>query len=186
MAAATDPDILGLFRSGNRELAFQRLVEAHGKAVYNIALFTLNDETLAQDATQDAFIRIYRGLAKFKGDAKLSTWLYRIVKNVCYDILKKRRPFSMDEVPESNLMDEGGHSPEEQVLAAWEHQAVRNAVKQLPDSQRLAVTLYYFHDMSYDEVAAVMGQPLNTLKSYLHRARTALAKSLGQYQRSAA
>ena len=179
MATIADQDILDQFRSGEQATAFRDLVETHGKTVYNIALFTLNDEVLAEDATQDAFIRIYRHLGKFKGEARLSTWIYRIAKNVCYDYLKKRRHTSMDEVEERHLMDGDGFSPEEEVLSEWQHKAVRDAVEQLPVKQRLAITLYYFQDKSYEEVAAIMGQPLNTAKSHLHRAKAALAKSLG-------
>lgn len=179
MTASADQEILDQFSSGERDAAFRRLVEAHGRTVYNIALFTLNDEILAEDATQDAFIRIYRHLGKFKGEAKLSTWVYRIVKNVCYDYLKKRRHNPMDEMEERYLVDNDGFSPEEIVLSDWRHGAVRDAVERLPAGQRLAITLYYFQEKSYEEVAAIMGQPLNTVKSHLHRAKATLAESLG-------
>ncbi len=190
MTASADQEILDQFRSGERDAAFRRLVEAHGRTVYNIALFTLKDEILAEDATQDAFIRIYRHLGKFKGEAKLSTWVYRIVKNVCYDYLKKRRHNPMDEMEERYLVDNDGLGPEEAVLSDWRHEAVRDAVERLPVKQRLAVTMYYFQDRSYEEIAAIMGQPLNTIKSHLHRAKTALAQSLGtakgvSYERAA-
>lgn len=179
MGSFAEEEILGRFRAGDREEAFRILVETHGRAVYNIALFTLDDEVLAEDATQDAFIRIYRHLGKFKGEARLSTWIYRIVKNVCYDYLKKRRHTPMDEAEERHLMDGNGFSPEEEVLSEWQHKAVRDAVEQLPVKQRLAITLYYFQDKSYEEVAAIMGQPLNTVKSHLHRAKVVLASRLG-------
>lgn len=179
MTTVADEEILDQFRSGYREAAFRILVETHGRTVYNIALFTLNDEVLAEDATQEAFIRIYRHLEKFKGDSKLSTWIYRVVKNVCYDYLKKRRHNPMDEMEERHLVDNDGLGPEEAVLSDWRHRAVRDAVERLPGGQRLAVTLYYFQDKSYEEVAAIMGQPLNTVKSHLHRAKAALAESLG-------
>ena len=187
MTAAADQDILESFRSGDQEAAFQRLVEIHGKAMYNIALFTLNDEILAQDATQDAYIRIYRGLGKFKGTAKLSTWMYRIVKNVCYDYLRKQRPAGLDEEFDAEaLADTTGTDPGTAYQSGWRHAQLRRAVGQLPRQQRLAVTLHYFEDLSYEEVAAVMDMPLGTVKSYLHRAKAALAQALGQEERSLA
>jgi len=185
MTAATDQEILDLFWSGDREAAFQRLVEIHGKAMYNTALFTLNDEILAQDATQDAFIRIYRSLGKFKGTAKLSTWVYRIVKNVCYDYLRKERPAGLDEeFDEEALADTAGADPGAAYQSGWRHTQLRRAVGQLPQKQRLAVTLHYFQELGYEEVAAVMDMPLGTVKSYLHRAKATLAKALGQEGRS--
>ncbi|UCH09678.1 MAG: RNA polymerase sigma factor [Fidelibacterota bacterium] len=178
MDSLSDIEIIEQFQAGNYGEAFRNLVEIHGKTVYNIALFTLNDEVLAEDATQDAFIKIYRNLGKFKGQAKLSTWMYRIVKNVCYDYLKKRRPIALAdmEIEMDPASDEG--SPEEVAMSSWQHEELRNAIQQLPAKQRIAITLYYFQDKSYEETAAIMGQPLNTVKSYLHRAKATLAKSL--------
>ncbi len=184
MAAITDQEILQRFRSGDRELAFQQLVETHGKNVYNIALFTLNDDILAEDATQDAFIKIYRGLDRFKGQAQLSSWIYRIVKNVCYDYLSKRRPAPLEDEQAYPLIDEAGSGPEEAYFAGEKHRAVRHAVEQLPRQQKMAITLYYFHQRSYEEVADIMEQPLGTIKSHIHRAKTVLAGALGQYEGS--
>ncbi len=185
MTAATDQEILDQFRSGDQEAAFQRLVEIHGKAMYNIALFTLNDEILAQDATQDAYIRIYRGLGKFKGSAKLSTWMYRIVKNVCYDYLRKERPAGLgEEFDEEALADTAGADPGTAYQSNWRHAQLRRAVGQLPSKQRLAITLHYFQELGYEEVAAVMDMPLGTVKSYLHRAKATLAQALKQEERS--
>ncbi len=181
MTAVADQDILDSFRSGDREAAFRRLVEIHGKAMYNIALFTLNDDIPAQDA----FVRVYRGLGKFKGTAKLSTWMYRIVKNVCYDYLRKQRPAGLDEEFDAEaLADTAGNDPGAAYQSNWRHAQLRRAVGQLPSKQRLAVTLHYFQELAYEEVAAVMDLPLGTVKSYLHRAKAALAQALGQEERS--
>ncbi|UCH61592.1 MAG: RNA polymerase sigma factor [Fidelibacterota bacterium] len=185
MTVVADQEILDKFRSGDRNGAFQQLVEIHGKAMYNIALFTLDDEILAQDATQDAFIRIYRGLGKFKGTAKLSTWMYRIVKNVCYDYHRKQRPAGLDEEFDAEaLVDTAGVDPGATYQSGWQHAQLRRAVGQLPPKQRLAVTLHYFQELTYEEVAAVMNMPLGTIKSYLHRAKAALAQTLGPEERS--
>ncbi len=178
MTGVDDQAILDRFRSGNPEAAFRELVAVHGKAIYNVALFTLNDEILAEDATQEVFIRIWRGLKNFRGQASLSSWMYRITKNVCYDFLKKRRLVPLDDELERSLADTGQPSPEGQYLADERHSAVRRAVAQLPERQRMAVTLYFFHQRSYEEVAEIMEQPLGTVKSYLHRAKADLAGTL--------
>ncbi len=175
MSGVDDQTLLDRLLSGDPEAAFRDLVAAHGRTIYNVALFTLNDEIMADDATQDVFIRIWRGLKGFKGQAKLGSWIYRITKNVCYDYLKKRRPERLDEDGERTLADNDRLSPEGQYLADERHLAVRTAVARLPERQRLAVTLYYFHQRSYEEVAEIMEQPLGTVKSYLHRAKAALA-----------
>ena len=186
MPGGTDDDIIRRFRAGDREGAFKELVEIHGKTVYNIALFTMKDEVLAEDATQDAFIRIYRGLSKFRGQSKLSTWMYRIVKNVCLDTLKKRHPVRLEDDALENLPDGEAAGPEERAAAAWRQMEMRAAMARLRPRQRLALTLYYFQDQSYEEVAAIMGEPLGTIKSHLHRGKAALAPLLASLQRRVA
>jgi RNA polymerase sigma-70 factor (ECF subfamily) len=178
MEHLSDREILSLFRAGNREEAFRALVEIYGQTVYNIALFTLNDEVSAEDVTQEAYIRIYRNLGKFKGDSKLTTWMYRIVKNVCYDHAKKISHIPMADLSENDLRDEESYSPDEGASMTWRHEELRDAVESLPVRQRIAITLYYFQDKSYEDIAAIMGMPLNTLKSHLHRAKASLAQAL--------
>jgi len=184
MVDTSDQEILDQFRAGQQEKAFQALVERHGKTMYNIALFTLNDELLAEDVTQDAFIRIYRGLPRFKGEAQLASWIYRIVKNVCYDYLGKRQTDALEDEVERKLYDRDDPTPEEGFFQNESHQLLRQAVAQLPDSQKMAVTLYYFRQQSYEEIAAVMEEPLNTVKSHLYRAKRALARTVQPCERS--
>ncbi len=182
MAAASDAEILTLYRGGQVEAAFRLLVAAHGEKVYNIALFTLNDENLAADASQEVFIKVYRNLSRFKGDASLSTWLYRIAKNVCFDLLKKRHPERLEEDQERQLASPAP-GPEAETIQDWEHRRLRDAVAALPEVQRMAVNLYYFQQYSYEEIAEVMDQPLGTIKSHLHRGKSALAAALPEREK---
>lgn len=111
--------------------------------------------------------------------------MYRIVKNVCYDYLRRQRPAGLDEeFDEGALADTAGTDPAAAYQSGWRHAQLRRAVGQLPQKQRLAVTLHYFEELAYEEVAAVMDMPLGTVKSYLHRAKAALAQALGQEERS--
>lgn len=182
MTGVDDQALLERLRSGDHQAAFRELLAAHGKAIYNVALFTLNDEVMAEDATQEVFIRIWRGLKGFKAQAKLASWIYRITKNVCYDYLKKRRPERLEEDGEGALADNGQLGPEGEYLAGQQHLAVRRAVARLPERQRMAITLHYFHQRSYEEVAEIMEQPLGTVKSYLHRAKASLAGALKEME----
>lgn len=182
MTGVDDQALLERLRRGDHQAAFRELVVAHGKAIYNVALFTLNDEVMAEDATQEVFIRIWRGLKGFKAQAKLASWIYRITKNVCYDYLKKRRPERLEEDGEGALADNGQLGPEGEYLAGQQHLAVRRAVARLPERQRMAITLHYFHQRSYEEVAEIMEQPLGTVKSYLHRAKASLAGALKEME----
>jgi len=82
---------LKLFQKGIDEETFTKLVKEYEQNVYNIALYTVQNEPLAQDITQDVFIKIYKKIGNYRGDAKLSTWIYRITKNTCYNHLKKEK-----------------------------------------------------------------------------------------------
>lgn len=181
MGPTADREILECFRAGYKDVAFRMLVETHGKKVYNIALFMLNDEMLAEDATQDVFVKIYRGLSKFRQEGKLSTWIYRIVKNVCYDYLKRDKKMAVDslyDIHEKEMASNQFSNPEEELHIKWQRMRVRRAVEDLPSSQRLVITLFYFHEKSYDEIARIMNLSLGTVKSHIHRGKSRLAQVL--------
>ncbi len=161
-----------LFQKGVDEKFFTLLVEKYSQQIYNVAVFTVQNEMMAEDITQEVFIKIYRKISNFRGDAKLSTWIYRITKNTCYNHLKRDKKYrEMDEIP-THLSD--GASPEIDLLQNDLHASVRTAVGALPGTQRIAISLYYFHDRSYIEIAKIMGIPLNTLKSHIRRAKQTL------------
>lgn len=165
-----------LFQKGIDEDTFTRLIEEYGQQVYNIALFTVQDEMQAEDITQEVFIKIYRKISDYRGDAKLSTWIYRITKNTCFNHLKREKKYrEMNEIP---IHYSDHSSPGSEFLQNEKHIQVRNAVGTLPEDQRMAISLYYFHNRSYIEIADIMNIPLNTLKSHIHRAKQTLKNIL--------
>ncbi len=158
------------------DAVFTGLVNKYGQQIYNIALFTVQDEMAAEDITQEVFVKIYLKFDQFRGDAKMSTWIYRITKNTCYNYLKRDKKYrNMDEIP-MTLSDYS--TPESDFLRSDTHVRVRNAVGSLPKDQRLAISLFYFHDQSYAEIAEIMDIPQNTLKSHIHRAKQTLKTEL--------
>lgn len=167
---------MSLLKQRMNDTDFQRLVEEHGKQVYNIVLVMVQDSVLAEDITQEVFMRIYRYLDQFRGEAKLSTWIYRVTKNCCLNELKReKRQREQVQLPEDL---QATVSLEGDLIQTERRTVVRQAVGKLPADQRLAIALYYFHERSYSEVADLMELPLNTVKSHLHRAKKALAQML--------
>jgi RNA polymerase sigma-70 factor (ECF subfamily) len=165
-------------QAGDRE-ATAALVAEHQRYVYSIAMSLMHDPVEAADLTQDALIRFIRAIGSYRGETKLSTWLYRLVVNLGIDRLRRRGspPIRLDD--EGTDVEFPSDDPADDVAAVAERveeaQLVREAVARLPDAQRLALTLHYFEDLRYEDVADVMGVPVNTVKSHIRRGKERLA-----------
>lgn len=167
--------------------AFNAIVERHQRSAYNLALSMLRDPASAEDATQDAFIAAYRNIGRYRGGS-LSAWLLTIVANRARDRLRSphyRRAVSLDAIVEAGdpggVWPSGEPGPADEAERAETVIAVRAAVAQLPDDQRLAVTLVDLQQLDYAEAAAVAAVPVGTLKSRLSRGRERLRVLLRPY-----
>ncbi len=161
--------------------AFEQLVDAHAPYVYNLALRTLQNERDAEDVTQESFVRVWRGLSRFRADAHFRTWLYRIVVNLCYNRLPKlKRELRAVEVEDVVLVDDT-LGVERAVVSAEIATQLNTAIANLPDTQRLVITLRHQQGLSYDEIATITELPLGTIKTHIFRARKALKVALLPY-----
>lgn len=153
--------------------AFRQLVDAYRHVAYGVALRVLRRPEEAEEATQEAFVRAWKALPNFRGDAKFSTWLYRIVTRRAFDRLEaaKRRHGREVGVEEAEALP-GGSEPDPS--ARQRARLLETLVADLPDAQRAAITLFYFEERSVNEVAETLGMPPNTVKTHLSRARAAL------------
>lgn len=160
--------------------AFQYLVEAHQTRVYNLALRMLGSEAEAQDAAQDAFVQAYTRLASYRSEWRFKTWIMTITSNLCIDRLRRRRieptTFADQPDPEADFIS---HEPQPDVVAARNEQRdmVHQMLQALSAEDRSMVLMFYWGDMSYEEIAAAMRMTVNAVKSRLFRARRALAQS---------
>ncbi|MBI4758089.1 MAG: sigma-70 family RNA polymerase sigma factor [Chloroflexi bacterium] len=157
--------------------AFNQLVVAYQEAVYNVAYRVLGDREAAADATQEAFLSAYQGIKGFRGGS-FRAWLFRIVTNACYDLLRtrKRRPaVSLEELASnpsgawSPLVP--GESPDDYVLRRELNREIQAGLCRLPPEQRLAVVLCDVQGFSYEEIALVTRTSVGTVKSRLSRGR---------------
>jgi len=175
----TDKELVRRVKKGDR-LAFDLLFTRYQHRIHHLVLRYVRDPEDALDVTQEAFIRAYRALPQFRGDSQFYTWMYRIAVNTAKHHLaaRDRRPGTIameDEestaVPES-LWD---LDDPESLLARDELQAVIfKALAALPEEQRLAVTLFEFDGLSYEEIGQVLECPVNTVRSRIFRAREAI------------
>lgn len=175
----SDEEILRLLRNGRGEEAFERVLSAYRRRVHALAYGVLRDRDAAEDVAQDVFVRLWKALPRYDGRAKLSTWIYAITRNASISALRRRRP--EDSLSEPAVLEDV-ESRTSTVPAAHEDgsdAALVRMVGELPERQRLAVTLYYLEDRSVEEVAEMLAMPVNTVKTHLHRARARLASALG-------
>jgi RNA polymerase sigma-70 factor (ECF subfamily) len=160
--------------SGQKEL-FRLLVERHEGAVYGMGLSFFRNGEDASDFTQEVFLKAYRSLPHFEGRSRFSTWLYKIAYNTAVNGLQRQKEYrslAEEEIPRNE------DTPERELLRTAAREAVLEALGGLPERYRICVDLFFFYGRSYQEIAAITGFPVNTIKSHVFRAKRSLRKKL--------
>jgi RNA polymerase sigma-70 factor (ECF subfamily) len=181
----TDVELVKRVQTGDKK-AFDALVLRYQHKIINLVARYVHDPHTAMDVAQEAFIKAYKGLAKFRGDSAFYTWLYRIAINTAktHLVAQGRRTPDTDldaqeaeqYAGESALKDYG--TPENELLSEEIENTVFRAIEDLPDDLRTAITLRELEGMSYEEIAQAMGCPIGTVRSRIFRAREAIDRSL--------
>lgn len=157
--------------------AFDLIVERHRRAVYQVCYRFVGHHEDASDLAQDAFIRAYRALGKFKGDAALGTWLYRIAVNVCLNRLALKTP-PLDVLETEQIEETRGERPDEPVMRAERAALVKAAIARLPKKQRATLILRVYHDLPHDQIAHVLGSSVGAVKANFFHALQNLKRLL--------
>ncbi len=175
-------------RSKNGDVsAFETLIEAYQKKVFNLAYRIIGNYDDASDLAQEAFIRIFKSISGFKGQSLFSTWVYRITTNVCLDEIRKRKNKHIQSLDEDIQTDDGemqrqivSDDPLPDELAEREElrAAINDSLRQLKEEYRIIITLRDIRGMSYEEIAKILDCPTGTVKSRINRARQALKNVL--------
>ena len=157
--------------------AFQRIVENHHSLVWAAVRAVLGDKPDVEDTVQEAFIKVYRGLASFRGTSRLSTWIYRIARNEALNAAARPR---RETVPlESTApIEDPGERPDRLVARAEASARLDRFLPRIDDRWRAAIELRYMGERSYPEIAEIMGLPVGTVKTYIHRGKTALRRMM--------
>jgi RNA polymerase sigma-70 factor (ECF subfamily) len=174
-------------QAGDRD-ALEQLVASQQHYVYSVAMSVLHNPDDAADLAQEAFVRLFRSLKQYNGESRFTTWLYRMVINLCRDELRRRKrqvqqvlpsndPAEDDRDPVTLVRDESPEADPPSVLAHKElSTALRDVISQLETPYRLSLTMLYFEDMKYQDIADAMQIPLNTLKSHIRRGKERMAE----------
>jgi RNA polymerase sigma-70 factor (ECF subfamily) len=166
------PDLLRRLKAGD-ERAFEELVSLYRERVYRVAWRILRDDEGAEDAAQEAFIKVFRHIGRFEGRSSLYTWIYRITVNIALNKLKRdrfRRMIPLGEIPRRDCRV--STDPERAVLSAEVAERIEEAVRSLPERQRAVFTLRFYEELSHREIADIVGCSEGTSKAnYFHAIR---------------
>jgi len=163
---------------GSRE-AFDELVVRHRRSVYQLCYRFVSNPDDAAELSQEVFLRAYRGLARFKGEASIGTWLHRIGVNVCLNRLAVKAP-PRQEIESAELLPDRRDGPEVELLAAERALRVRRAVARLPERQRATLILRVFHELPHKEIAKILGSSIGAVKANFFHALQNMKKLLGE------
>lgn len=195
MSANLDPDAALMLRVQQGDMAaFEELVNKYKQPVINLLYRTLPDAAEAEDLAQHVFLQVFKAADRYRVTAKFSTWLYTIARNLCLNEIRRRARHPADsldaEHPENE--DQPAHQYEDtktfaapdEVLQAELVEKIHQALAELPETQRTAILLFREEEMSYEEIAQVLGCSLSATKSLIHRGRETLKQKLKPYLRS--
>jgi RNA polymerase sigma-70 factor (ECF subfamily) len=184
----TDEELVASATAGDLD-SFNQLVVRWERPIYALAYRTLGRDEDARDVVQEAFLRAYRGLRGFKGQAKFSSWLYRITLNLCRDWMRRERRAPIVSVPEGvdpiEMADDRAspvESVEDLVARREMSAAVARAMAELPEEQRAAIMLKEYHGLTFQEIADMLNCPLSTVKTRLYQGLSVLRRRLERQQ----
>ncbi|MBM3779620.1 MAG: sigma-70 family RNA polymerase sigma factor [Acidimicrobiia bacterium] len=187
----TDEELVALSMGGDAD-SFNQLILRWERPIYALAYRTLGREEDARDVCQETFLRAYRALPRFRGQAKFSSWLYRIALNLCRDWVRRQRRVREVQAPEGMELadlaaDRGPVESIETLVARRElSEVVAEAMSGLPDEQRTAILLKEYHGMTFQEIADLQQCPLSTVKTRLYQGLSVLRRELEQNGRLSA
>jgi RNA polymerase sigma-70 factor (ECF subfamily) len=179
MGRNTDQHLIKRLKKGDKQ-AFRSLIEQYKHMVYTLALRMVKNEEDAEEISQDVFLKVYQSAGTFRGDAKLSTWLYRIAYYRSLDYLKKNK-----RNPQTTSLEWDEVTNIQMAEMAWEHmetlerrQIIQSALEHLPGEDGVILSLFYFESFSLKEIAGVLNITISAVKVRLHRSRKRLASIL--------
>jgi RNA polymerase sigma-70 factor (ECF subfamily) len=183
---AEDIRLMGLVSAGD-DRAFEALVERHQRLVVGTVGRMLGTNSDAEDIAQQVFVRVWKSAKRYEPRAKFTTWLLKITRNLVFNELRRRSrhpavPLQSETAEEERpLRDDRAIAPDASLLDEELQKAVDAAIAQLPETQRMAVILRRYEELSYEEIAETLEQSVSAVKSLLFRARTELRESLKRY-----
>ncbi len=155
--------------------SFGEVVRRHQRLVFGAAFRVVKDATVAEDVAQEAFLRAFKAVDGYRGEGELGAWLYRISRNLALNVVTRSRETPTEEMTE--LLDPA-RTPEAETIRREDIRSVQLALRDVPELLRRPLVMYEYQHMSYEDIAATIGIPLNTVRSRIFRAKRALETRL--------
>lgn len=180
-------EVLRLKDTGERELvhralagderAFRKILESHYTLICSVVRGVAGQRAETDDIVQEVFIKIFRALGDFRGESRLSTWIYRIARNEALNAVDRRKP-AVIPIEDCMELPDSGESPDESLRRRMSRERLDRFLDRLDEKQRVAIELRYIGDKSYEEIAEIMEIPLGTVKTHIYRAKLSLKRMM--------
>ncbi|MDA1272634.1 MAG: sigma-70 family RNA polymerase sigma factor [Verrucomicrobia bacterium] len=195
MSESLDPDAALMLRVRQGDVvAFERIVEKYKQPVINLLYRILRDATEVEDLAQQVFLQVFKAADRYRVTAKFSTWLFTIARNLCLNEIRRRSRHPAESMemtssehedqPVRQFQDSATASPPDALLRNELVEKIEAALSELPENQRTAILLFREREMSYEEIAKILGCSLSATKSLIHRGREILKRKLKPYLRT--
>lgn len=158
--------------------SFARLMTLYKKRIVALGMSFFKNEADTEDFVQEVFLKAYTKLNTFRGDSMFSTWLTRIAYNTAINSINRRDEYVP--ISDETVLEDPADTPEEAEIRRITAEAVREAIKELPEQYAICLDMYFFYDVSHAEISKITGFPINTIKSYIFRAKQILKEKLVQ------
>ena len=178
MTGENDHDLIAKSLQGNQK-AFRELLARHHATAYAVVRGVLGDSDEVEDVIQQVYVKVFRGLDRFRGDAKFSTWLYQIARNEAINEVKKKRMQTAD-IEDVVLAAPDHERPDASYQRSRAGTELNAAMAKIDERYRMALELHYMGERSYEEIAEIMDLPLGTVKTYIHRGKAELKRVMTQ------
>ena len=176
-----EQQLIEKLKLGDNE-AFKQLVNQYRKDIISLCYGFIRNQEDAEEITQDTFIEVYRSIQNFRGDSKLSTWIYRIAVSRSLNKVKKNKfknlLTSIENLFEQHLEKSNERNPQQQLLQKEESKMLQKSIDKLPENQRIAFVLHHYDGHSYQQISEIMNTSLSSIESLIHRAKVNLKKQL--------
>jgi RNA polymerase sigma-70 factor (ECF subfamily) len=182
MTTNDDQILIDAIENGDTK-AYAQLVNRYKDLVYTLAIRMLKHKEEAEEVSQDTFIKVFKSLGKFKGDSKFSTWIYKVTYNTCLDRIKKNKKHYNDVAIDEftfNKLDSIDNALDN-IIKEEKSVLIKKCINKLPEDSSALLTLFYFEELSLEEISKIINIEANTVKVKLFRARKKLAVILEQY-----